>query len=155
LLLSVSAPCLAQAQFPDTPAGRQCAAWLAAFDGNDRQAYLKFLEGNFPSRAEHIDQEWNFRERTGGFDLKKVEEATATSVSALLQERGSDQFAHLEMEVETAEPHRIASMAMHPVPRPADFALPHMTDSKLVAALKKKLADDSAADRFSGAALVA
>src|SRR5262249_21487106 len=155
LLLFLVVTCLAQVQLPDTPAARQCAAWLAAFDGNDREAYRKFLESNFPSRAGHLEQEWDFRGRTGGFDLKKVEESAATNISALLQERGSDQFAHVEMEVESAAPYRITRMGMHPVPRPADFALPHMTDNELVVALKKKLADDSAADRFSGAALLA
>jgi D-alanyl-D-alanine carboxypeptidase len=155
LLSFLAVTCFAQVQFPDTPAARQCAAWLAAFDGNDRELYRKFLESNFPSRAEHLDQEWDFRQRTGGFDLKKVEESTATKISALLQERGSDQFAHLEMEVEAAEPHHITQLRMRAIPTPAGFSLTHMTESQLLAALKKKLADDFAADRFSGAALVA
>jgi D-alanyl-D-alanine carboxypeptidase len=154
-LLLLAVTCLAQVQLPDTPAARQSAAWLSAFDGNDREAYRKFLESNFPSRAEEVDREWDFRQRTGGFDLKKVVQSSAVEFVGLLQERGSDQFVRLNMEVEAAEPHRITEMAIRPVPRPAEFSLVHMSESELVAALKKKLAEDSVAGRFSGAALVA
>src|SRR5690242_8813938 len=154
-LFLLAVTCLAQVQLPDSPAARQCAAWLAAFDGNDRDAYRKFLESNFPSRLERLDQEWEFRQRTGGFDLKKMEESTATKLTALLQERGSDQFARLEMAVDAAEPHRITAMDLRAIPTPAGFSLPHASESELLAALKKRLTDDSAADRFSGAVLVA
>jgi CubicO group peptidase (beta-lactamase class C family) len=155
LLLFLSVTCAAQIKIPDTPAARQCAAWLEVFNRGDHELYKKFLESNFPSRADYLDRELDFRQRTGGFELRKVEESTATKISALMQERGSDQFAHLEMEVEASEPHRIMRMGMHPVPRPADFSLPHMSESELVAAVKKKLDDDSAAGRFSGTVLVA
>src|SRR5215813_7242149 len=137
-LLFLATTCLAQLQLADAPAARQSAAWLSAFDGNDREAYRKFLETNFPSPAEEVDREWDFRQRTGGFDLKKVVQSSATEFVGLLQERGSDQFVQLNMEVEAAELHRITEMAIHPVPRPAEFSLAHMSESELVAALKKK-----------------
>jgi D-alanyl-D-alanine carboxypeptidase len=155
LLLVVSVTCAAQAPLPDTPAARQCAAWLEAFNRGDREAYRDFLQKNFPSRAEHLDQEVDFRERTGGFELRKVEESAPTKLVALVQERTSDQFARLTLEVEGAEPHRITSMELRAIPRPAELPLPHMSESELTAALRKKLEQDAAAGRFAGAALVA
>jgi CubicO group peptidase (beta-lactamase class C family) len=154
LLNAAGVACSAQVQLPDTPAARQCAAWLEAFNHGDREAYRDFLQKNFPSRAEHLDQELDFRERVGGFELRKVEESTAAKLVALVQERGSDQFARLTLEVEAAEPHRITSMGLEAIPRPAEFPLPHMSESELIAAVQKKLEPDAAAGRFAGAVLV-
>ena len=39
--------------------------------------------------------------------------------------------------------------------RPAEFALPHLSESELITAFRKKMDDAAAADRFSGAVLVA
>jgi hypothetical protein len=155
LLLFVSLCGAAQTQFPDTPAGRQFAAWMKAFNLGDREAYREFLKEIFLSRAEDLDQEWGFREQTGGFELKKIEESTATKVVALVQERGSDQFGRLALEVEAAEPRRITHMDVRAIPRPAEFPLPHMTDKELTTAVRKKLEHEAAADRFAGAMLLA
>jgi len=145
----------AQTQFPDTPAGLQAAAWLQAFNGGDRERLHDFLEKNLPERAQHMDQAMSFRAMTGGFDVKKVDESSPTKLIALVQERNSDQMARLTVEVDVAEPHRLTNLDLLAIPRPAEFALPHMNESELLAALRKKLDEDSAADRFSGAVLVA
>jgi CubicO group peptidase (beta-lactamase class C family) len=155
MLLFVSAACAQPVQLPDTPAAHQCAVWLKVFDGSDRQAYGAFLEKNLPSRAARLDQEWNFRERTGGFELRKVEESAPTKLVALLEERGSDQFARLTMEVDSTEPHIITRFELRAIPPPADFPQPHLSEAELIAALRKKLEEDTAAGRFAGAAIVA
>jgi CubicO group peptidase (beta-lactamase class C family) len=155
LLLFVSLSSAAQTP-PDTPAGRQLAGWLKAFNGNDRDAYREFLEKNFPSRVKGVERDWDFRERTGGFELRKIEDAsTPTKLAALVQERGSDQFARLVLNVEPADPYRILDMALNAIPRPAEFTLPHLSENELVETLRKKLQEETAADRFAGAVLVA
>jgi D-alanyl-D-alanine carboxypeptidase len=159
LLLFVALTCVGQTagqpQLPDTPAAHQFSAWLEAFNRGDRVAYLDFLQKDFPSRADHIDQHLSFRERTGGFDLRRVVDSTPTKLVVLVQERVSDQFARLTLEVDAAEPHNILSMEVSSADRPADFALPHMSDSELIAATRKKVEQDVAADRFAGAVLIA
>ncbi len=150
-------PLFSAGQIPhtETPAAGQLAGWLHAFDGTNWDAYREFLQKNFASQPKRALQDPSFRDRTGGFDLKKIEEETPTKVTALLQERASDDFARIELEVEAAEPHRILNTDMHPIERPVEFALPHMSDSELIAALRRKLEKDTAADRFAGAVLVA
>ena len=96
-----------------------------------------------------------FRDRIGGFDLKKIENETPTAVTALLQEHTSDRFARIVPEVEAAEPHGVVSIDMHPVERPAEFALKPMTEQELIAALRLHLQEEVAADKFAGAVLVA
>jgi D-alanyl-D-alanine carboxypeptidase len=156
LLLSLSVAGFAQVQLLDTPTGRQMGAWLQAFDGGDRAAFLAFLEKNYPSRPKNVDQDMNFRKMTGGFDLRKVEDAsTPTKVVALVQERNSDQFARMTVEVTAADPYAITKMGILAIPRPAEFPLPKLSQSELVAALKAKLQKDSAAGTLSGDVLLA
>jgi D-alanyl-D-alanine carboxypeptidase len=159
LLLFVSFACLGQTagqpQLPDTPAAHQFSAWLEAFNRGDRQAYSDFLQKDFPSRAERLEQHLGFRERTGGFDLRKVVDSSPTKLVVLVQERVSDQFAKLTLEVDEAAPHNILSMEVSATERPADFPVPHLGESELIAATRKRVEQDAAADRFAGAVLIA
>ena len=95
------------------------------------------------------------REMSGGFDVKKVEESTPAKIVALVQERASDQFVRFTVEVDASEQHLITRLALQGTARPTEFALPHLSESELIAALRKQLDAQSAADRFSGAAVVA
>lgn len=144
----------AQAQIPDTPAGRQLSAWLAAFNNPDHQALRHFLEVNAPDRLGEIDRTFDFRERTGGFDFKRIEESKPTRIAVLAQERASDQIARIAMAVDSAEPHRITSLAIEAVSRPADMAIQRLSEDALVAALGPKLEQSAAADHFAGAVLI-
>src|SRR5262249_10043664 len=87
--------CIAQPKFPNTPAGHQFAAWLESFNRGDSSAHREFLQKNSPSRLSSLDREMLFRQITGGFDPKRVEESTATKIVVLVQERFSDQFVRL------------------------------------------------------------
>lgn len=142
-------------KIPDTAAGKQFAAWLAAFNSGDR-AQMESLASHFSNSVERsTDGMLDFYRRTGGFGLKKIEEYTDTKISGLFQERNSDQMARFVMEVDSAEPHKITTWNARPVSRPAEFALPRLSQADLLSALREKLAQDSAADQFAGAVLLA
>ena len=146
----------AQAAFARTqPSTHQFFAWLTAFNSNDRAQYLRFLQNNFPNRVSGLNQDMDFRANTGGFEFKKLERASPTRASGLLQERDSDQFARFTLDVETAPPHRIVSLGLAGIPRPAAFPVSRLTESEAIAAVKALLDKDTAAERFSGAVLVA
>ncbi|HKO62412.1 MAG TPA: serine hydrolase domain-containing protein [Pyrinomonadaceae bacterium] len=155
LLFLVAPACFAQTQFPDTPAGKQATAWLAAFNAGDAEKYKEFLRQHAPSRVDRADRDIQVRGLSGGLDIRKVEESAPAKMVALVQERASDQFVRFYIDVDAAEPHQITKLALQIVPRPAEFALPHLAESELINVLKKNLDDAVAADRFSGAALVA
>ena len=146
----------AQAAFARTqPSTHQFFAWLTAFNSNDRAQYLRFLQNNFPNRVSSLNQDMDFRANTGGFEFKKLEQASPTKAGGLLQERDSDQFARFNLDVEAAPPHRIVSLGLAAIPRPATFPIPRLTESQAITAVKALLDKDTAADRFSGAVLVA
>jgi D-alanyl-D-alanine carboxypeptidase len=153
LLFSALLP--AQVQIPDTAAAHQLSGWLAAFNSGDKAVVLSFLQKNYPARVSDIQREMAFHEQTGGFDLRKAEDCDATKCSAIVQEHDSDQFARMVVEVDPAEPHLIKELNLSIIPRPAEFALARMTEADAIEALRGYLKKSVAADRFSGAALVA
>ena len=155
LLFWISVLCVAQTQFPNTPAGHQCAAWLESFNRGDAKAHLEFLQKNWPERAQNLSSQMIFRHRTGGFDAKKVEDSTPTKIVMLVQERSSDQFARLTLEVQTEEPHQITSLEIRAIPRPAEFALPHVSQSNLLEMARKQIEKEVAANAFAGDVMIA
>jgi D-alanyl-D-alanine carboxypeptidase len=132
---------------------RQFSAWLDAFNSGDKTRIGQFLEANYPSMK--VDAQMNFRERTGGFELRALEQASATSLVGLVQERGSDQFARFVLVVEATEPNKITRFGITGIPRPADFPMKAMSEAEVIAALREKMEKDAAADRFAGAVLLA
>jgi CubicO group peptidase (beta-lactamase class C family) len=155
ILLFIAPARLAQTQFPDTPAGNQTKAWMDAFNAGDLEKYREFYRKNFPARVERAAGAMQLRQENGGFELKKIEESTPTKIVALLQERLSDRFVRISVEVEAGERHQMTRLDLQGTPRPAEFALPNLSESELIAAARKKLSEETAADRFSGAALIA
>ncbi|HTT17642.1 MAG TPA: serine hydrolase domain-containing protein [Candidatus Sulfotelmatobacter sp.] len=153
-LVAICAVCLAQPRFPNSAAGHQCAAWLDSFNRGDTNAHREFLEKNFPSQVSKLEREMRFRQMTGGLDMKKVEESTPTKIVVLVQERESDQMGRLTMEVQSDTPHQIASIDIQAIPRPAEFALPYLSQSETVAAARKYIEKQVAADNFSGAVMI-
>lgn len=155
LVLAISVYSAGQEPAKQGPASRQLTEWLAVYDGTDWNAYLTFLKTNFAVQLGRGFLDPSFRDRNGGYDLKKIEGETSTAVTALIQERGADGFAQAVLEVEPEEPHRIIKLDVKLIERPAEFALSHMTDRQLVAALRNRLEGETTSDRFAGVALVA
>ena len=148
--------CQAQTQLPNSPAANQAKAWLDVFNAGDADKYKEFVRNNFAANLQQrADRDARFREMTGGFEVKKIEESTPTKVVALLQERLSDQIGRMTIEVEAAEPHTITRLSLSAIERPAELAIPHLSESELIPAFRKKLDEDVAIGRFSGAALMA
>src|SRR5262245_811423 len=145
--LSLAPACAAQSQLPETAAGNQAKAWLESFNAGDAEKHKEFLRKNAPTRLERADREMGIRAMSGGFDLKKLEESTPTKLVALVQERASDQFVRLTLEVDANEPHQILRMSLQGTARPAEFAIPHMSENELVPLLRKKIGDEVVAGR--------
>jgi D-alanyl-D-alanine carboxypeptidase len=157
LLLVLYVSCLAHAQAApqESAAVQQMQGWLAAFNSGNRDALLHFLEKSRPSSVPQIDQEMDFRSRTGGFEFKKMEESTPTKATAIVKERDSDQFARMVVEVEAEPPHLITKFGLQAIPTPTEFASPRLSEADAIAGLRAMLDKATAADQFSGAALVA
>ncbi len=146
---------LAQGQLPDTPAAKQFAAWLEAFNSGERARLLEFWQKNKPERVKLVDGAMEFRGMTGGFAMKKVEECGETKCVVVVQEKKSDQFARATIEVEPSAPFAIKEFEVRLTDPPAGLAVPRMTQGDAVAAVRAKLELQSTADEFSGAVIIA
>jgi D-alanyl-D-alanine carboxypeptidase len=102
----------------------------------------------------NVDEDMAFRSRTGGFDLRKIEESSATRMSGLLQERGSDQFARFAMVVEESAPHLITEWQLDAVVTPAELAIGRLSERQLVEAAKARIDELVMDEKFSGAVLL-
>lgn len=137
-------------------AQKQLMEYLTAFNSGDRATIQQFLEKHYPARAKQLDGFLEFREMTGGFELKKIENSKPTKVIAILKERDSDQFARMIMEVEEAEPHQIkGNVDFRTIPTPPEFKIARMNESDVVAGVQKLTEEKTAAGKFSGAVAIA
>lgn len=142
-----------------SPAARQFGAWLTAFNSGDLDVMLTYHQKHFPYEVASDDvhgiaDELGLSQGTGGFELKKAETQTPTTIVATLKERRSDQFARARMEVDAAEPHRVIRFEIHAIATPQEFRL-QLTEEEAVEALRAELEKQTAEDMFSGAVIVA
>jgi CubicO group peptidase (beta-lactamase class C family) len=141
-------------EVPKTPAGEQFSAWLRGFNSGERAQIAEARKLFKDPPGPNVDGDMAFRRRTGGFDLRKIEESSATRMSGLLQERGSDQFAHFSMVVDENAPHVITEWHLDAVATPAEFATGRLSEPNAVEAAKARIDELANDDQFSGAVLV-
>src|SRR5215470_10417915 len=120
-------------------AERQFRAWVDLFNDGNRDKLRAFHDESFPLTAREppltLDQEQEFRAKTGGFDIRTVEAAAETSVAVLVQERDSDQFARATVEVESSEPYKVTRFTLRAAPTPEQFLPKRLTEDEAIAAL--------------------
>lgn len=148
-LLSFAFLCFGQTPASNHAADQQLKNWLAAYDGDDWNAYLAFVKRSFVTEPEPMFLYLAFRNMTGGFDLKKIETETPVQATAIIQERDTDQTAQIAVEVESMAPYRIVKL--HPEP----IAPLHLNERELIDRTRQLLERMTSADKFSGAVLIA
>jgi hypothetical protein len=133
-----------------TPAARQFAAWLTAFNAGDRAGLIAYHQQSFPYEVASndvagIDHEFGLSQGTGGFDVRKPETPTPTSIVVTMQEKRSEQYARAAMEVNAAEPHRVTRFEIHPIPTPDEFLTPDERKARLVDDARRRAVIDGIA----------
>lgn len=155
---------------PDTPAGRQFAAWLAAFNTGSRETMRRFIEehfdrppnGSLPAGQLADHDVITFRE-TGGLLVRKVVSSTPASIMVFVEGRQTGYWMQVQFYVEArppdyapVPPYKVTGIGITNTEAPPEM-LPRRRLSEREISLKvdgliKRLV---AAERFSGAALVA
>ncbi len=140
----------------DSAAERLFRLWLEAFNSGDRARIGEFLKAHHPKGLERLENLLDFRERTGGFELKKIESSTAVRLTGIVKERDGDNYARFELDADPQRPDTIGKLVINVIPPPPEFpATERLSESEAIQALKKELDKQCAAGRFSGAVLVA
>ena len=118
VLLSVSLASV-QPTLPTTPAARVLTAWLSAFNSGDLAALQAFDAKHRPD-APPISYSERFRFETGGFTLVRIEESTAATITALLEEKDQRRLSRLELEVTDDATPVVVSSTLRRAVRTAD-----------------------------------
>jgi CubicO group peptidase (beta-lactamase class C family) len=130
--------------------------WLDAFNAGDEAGLAAFakhlapeLAKDYPGAADQL----GFRADTGGFDVKKTEDATPNKLVAIVKERGDEQYARVVLELDASN--RVRTFDISGVPTPAEYKPARRSEADAIAALRAELEALVAKDGFSGAVLVA
>jgi len=155
--LMFSSALMGSTTVPTTPAAKVFNAWLAAYNSAD----LRQLEAYKETYHRHwtvqdMQNMLDDRRRTGGYAVLRIEKSEPQSITVLLQEKDSDTVNREVVEVGSGNPPASVQMSIeHDVQRPADLAIPRMTQSQVVGALGERATTLAQQDKFSGAILVA
>ena len=90
-----------QPAFPDTPAGRTLKAWFEAFNSGDRARIEAYIQKYDPSRP--VDNQMNFRNQTGGFDLLSIDKSEPTHIEFHVKEKAGPTTAIGRLDVKDAD----------------------------------------------------
>jgi CubicO group peptidase (beta-lactamase class C family) len=153
LALLLVNPVAAQPVIPDNPMGRTLSAFLEAFNTGDAtriEAFNRKYHFIVPTQVQLA-----YFHQTGGYVLRKVVKSDATSIDALVQEKDSDAFQRMTFqEAGTATTAKL-SIQLADVPRPAEFAVPRLTQAEAIKALDAHARVLAARGNLSGAMLIA
>ena len=128
----------AQPAFPDTPAGRTLKAWFEAFNSGDRARIEAYIQKFDPSRP--IDNQVNFRNQTGGFDLVGIDKSERTHIEFRVKEKGGSTTALGRLDVKDSDPAEVVSFGIRAIPPGVTEA-----DFKIDAAERQRAIDGAAA----------
>ena len=155
-IVFLAVPAVGQPEIPQTPAGKVFAAWLASFNSADA-AQIRAFDAAYPRQGPTppVEDRLEFRQRTGGFTLVRVEKSEALGLTVLLREKDSDTIARYELTVSADDPPKILKSALNATPPPPDLAVPRMSEADALAALSAYGDELAKNDQFSGTVLVA
>jgi D-alanyl-D-alanine carboxypeptidase len=140
------------APIPQTQAGKFLESWLTALNGGP-SAISAFATANRITSMS-VDQTIFLWATTGGLSLIRIDRTAQDSVSALMQDKYSEQLERVEVSVnETTS--NAAVVSVRATARPPDLAIPRLTESAAVEALVARATESARADGFSGVLLVA
>lgn len=145
----------ADVRLPDTPAGREFAAWLAAFNSHDLKVYRDYIARRSPALVKYVQNDYDFALAIGGFSLLRIDEGSDYGMTGLLSEPYADFPTRFSIRLDPEPPHHILELDLGPAKRASDMPLPMLDEKALVRALEDRLDAQSADDRFSGVVMVA
>ncbi|HYH97660.1 serine hydrolase domain-containing protein [Hyalangium sp.] len=166
VLVAVPAPAASapqpQAALPGTPAGRQAAALIQAFNEGKGSTMLAFIKDHYAkaflarSPVEHHHR--TFGElwmNTSGLTVQKVESSSERTIVLLALDKLAGDSVRLQVDVEAKAPHGILGVKIQPVASPSSDSGRPLTDEEVAKAVQAYVEKLAAADAFSGTVLIA
>jgi hypothetical protein len=114
LVPQVAAQTPAPPAIPETPAGHTLKAWLTAFNSGDRAQLDAYLHKYDPGKK--LDDEMQFRNMTGGFELLQIVKSEPLHIEFLVKERAGDTKAIGKLDVKEGDPATVADFGLNALP---------------------------------------
>jgi CubicO group peptidase (beta-lactamase class C family) len=154
-----------------TPADRQLAAFIAAFNSGSRPTFRRFVEAQFEKPQgqpgfvdSFVDSQMGDFKKTGGYIVRKKRETGSAAVHALVQAKLTGAWCELGVFIsaqppeftEAAAPYKIVGLGNQGRRAPSEFVeRKKLSDRELRVRIGKMLSALVAHDSFSGCVLVA
>jgi CubicO group peptidase (beta-lactamase class C family) len=151
-------------KLPNTAAGRQFKAWLEAFNSGNAETIRQYLGANLTDAAlkerplqERVDRDLFVHQDTGGFKVTAIEQSSANEIVVAAKMKSKEKWVRVTIQVKEQAPHGIAALGIRVLQGPpaADSAPGKLSDAQIADELADFLDQQVAADRFSGAILIA
>jgi D-alanyl-D-alanine carboxypeptidase len=160
LLLAVPAAARVLGQTPSipaTPAGHVLGAWIAAVNSGNRDAIAAYCKRHEPEAGDdHVGMLLGIHARFGGFDLHQIERAEPGEIAAILTARKGGERLRFWLQVEDGDPPVVSGANLSPLNREETRPKPaRVSFEEAVRLVDAHAAAEAAADRFSGALLIA
>jgi CubicO group peptidase (beta-lactamase class C family) len=159
------------AAIPDTPAGKQFAAFLNTFNTGKRAAIKAFIEANMekppnaPAFSDTLaDHDFQLYGQTHGFKVRKITQSSSSVLKALVEANSTGIWMEFTIfitaqapdYVKAITPYHIVGRGIREIRTPAEFLSPQkLTDSEIGSRVDKLMNTLVAADAFSGTVTVA
>lgn len=151
---------------PDTPAGRQLAEFIRAYNSGDIKMLRRFVEERYAKSALEgqssevlaVLWDYDYKALSRGYVLKEIQKSGDYEMTALLQGRLTELWFRLTLTVEEKSPYAIMSLQVNPTPPPpANQSLRRgkMNEGEIVKSIEPFLDKLAGADYFSGSVLIA
>ena len=145
---------------PDTPQGKQVAAYLEAFNSGDEELLASFVRQNStpvcPGGSDldtRVRSAQGFYNATRGLNVLTVETPAPAEVAIIAQLRLTEHWRQMTFIFDDSSPPRLGGIRIEPVAPPANA--PKSAVQPLDVAIDEYIGKQVAADQFSGVVLVA
>ena len=153
---------------PDTPIGRIMREWFAVIDRGDAEEISRFVAKHFSanafrfqrSAAEYSAFFRKLHEQSGGLEIVQVRpDVAGRPFSLLARSKRGDHYAHIQAGLDHAEKEKLFGLGINKAESPGAPKLSDisekLSESEMIAAIKKDLERRVAAGDFSGVVLIA
>jgi CubicO group peptidase (beta-lactamase class C family) len=149
---------------PDTPAARQLANYLRAFNSGEVERMRNLSRSGYgksaaeeTSAVEFFRETISFYREAQALDIDLIESSDPVEIVARARSTLTGQWYRIVVKVAPEPPHPIVSFSKKIIPPPPDIVAsrPPVSDQGMVAEISSLLDKLVAADMFSGVALIA
>ncbi|NIM91154.1 MAG: serine hydrolase [Candidatus Aminicenantes bacterium] len=163
LIISLPTSSFPQPDFPHTPAGKQMAELLRAFNSGKRSHFRSYFREHVAESfrkiaplERHLAVFSEIYDKNRGFEVHSFPESSEYELTAIVQSKLTGGWNKLRIQVEPDSPHLVAGMGIMMSEPPADIPLSQkLSDEEIVKKLETFVDRLYEADIFSGVVLIA